>query len=374
MIDAVVSLERTDEKMNLAVEELLHREGIMRDAHLDYTCVITDDLGEPVATGSCFGNTLRCMAVDSRYRGTGLLNRIIRHLSEYELERGYTHLFIYTKSREAMFFSELGFYEIACVDKMVSFLENRKNGFACYIDRLRRESRKAESERCAEDDGADRKIGDGVCAMGGGSGREPDGAIVMNANPFTKGHQYLVEQAAVCGRLHLFVVSEDRSFFPFSVRKELIRLGTAHLPNIILHDTGAYLISQATFPSYFLKEETAVCEAHARLDVTVFSRIAKELGITARFVGQECDSMVTAVYNRIMHEQLAHAGIRVYEIPRRQIEGEVISASKIRQWIHEKTPMLARPFLPDTTWEFLCSGEGGKIMRAIEEAEEVVHY
>lgn len=360
MIDAVVSVERTDERMNRAVEELLHREGIMRDAHLDYTCVITDDLGEPVATGSCFGNTLRCMAVDSRYRGTGLLNRIIRHLSEYELERGYTHLFIYTKNREAMFFSELGFYEIACVDKMVSFLENRKNGFARYIDRLRRESSEAESKISrAEREG---------CA-------ENDGAIVMNANPFTKGHQYLVEQAAaVCDRLHLFVVSEDRSFFPFSVRKELIRLGTAHLSNVILHDTGPYLISQATFPSYFLKEETAVCEAHARLDVTVFSRIAKELGITTRFVGQERDSIVTAVYNRIMHEQLAHAGIRVREIPRMQIEGEVISASKIRQWIHEKTPMRARPFLPDTTWEFLCSGEGGKIMRAIEEAEEVVHY
>ena len=47
------------------------------------------------------------------------------------------------------------------------------------------------------------------------------GAAVMNCNPFTNGHRYLVETAASqCELLHLFVLSEDRSAFPAQVRYE----------------------------------------------------------------------------------------------------------------------------------------------------------
>ena len=73
-------------------------------------------------------------------------------------------------------------------------------------------------------------------------------ALVMNANPFTLGHQYLAETAAAaCGTLHLFVLSEDASLASFAVRKKLVKEGVAHIPNVVLHDSGPYIISSATF-------------------------------------------------------------------------------------------------------------------------------
>ena len=46
------------------------------------------------------------------------------------------------------------------------------------------------------------------------------------------------------------------------------------------------LVSNATFPSYFLKDEAAVIDGHARLDLAVFTKIAAALNITARYVGE----------------------------------------------------------------------------------------
>ena len=102
----------------------------------------------------------------------------------------------------------------------------------------------------------------------------PAGAVVMNANPFTLGHQYLIEKAAsACSLLHLFIVSEDASLVPFPVRFQLVKDGISHLSNVVLHKTGSYLISNATFPSYFLKdEESAIC-SHARLDAVSYTHL-----------------------------------------------------------------------------------------------------
>ena len=139
-------------------------------------------------------------------------------------------------------------------------------------------------------------------------------AVVMNANPFTRGHQYLVEKAAAaCDTLHLFIVSEDASLVPFAVRKKLVAEGVKHLPNVVLHDSGPYIISNATFPSYFLKDEAAVIDGHARLDLAVFTKIAKALNITARYVGEEPTSQVTGLYNQIMSQQLPKAGMDIVE-------------------------------------------------------------
>ncbi len=88
----------------------------------------------------------------------------------------------------------------------------------------------------------------------------------MNANPFTLGHRHLVEQAAAqCDALHLFVVREDASFFPFSARLEMVRAGVAHLPNVVVHEGSQYIISRATFPAYFLKETGKVQQAWSEI-------------------------------------------------------------------------------------------------------------
>lgn len=280
----------TDKTVLAQIDTLLGQEGIRRDGNLDYICAMFDEEYNVIGTGSCFGNTLRCFAVSSAHQGEGLLNQIITHLIEVQCARGNMHLFLYTKVKSSKFFGDLGFYEIARVEDTLVFMENRRDGFGAYLRDLEKTRTEGKSA-----------------------------ALVMNANPFTLGHQYLVEKAAAaCDTLHLFVVSEDASLVPFAVRRKLVEAGVAHLPNVVLHDSGPYIISNATFPSYFLKDEAAVIDGHARLDLAVFTKIAAALNITARYVGEEPTSQVTGLYNQIMCEQLPKAGIECVVVPRKK--------------------------------------------------------
>lgn len=130
----------SDKRTNRLVSELLIKEGIRRDGNLDYTCAMFDDDMNVIATGSCFGNTLRCMAVDSSHQGEGLMNEIVTHLMEVQFARGNMHLFLYTKCNSAKFFGDLGFYEIVRVDGQIVFMENRKTGFSGYLEKLKEET------------------------------------------------------------------------------------------------------------------------------------------------------------------------------------------------------------------------------------------
>lgn len=93
----------SDKRTQAQVDALLAQEGIRRDANLDYTCVMLDSDYQVIATGSCFGNTLRCMAVDHRHQGEGLMNEMLSHLEQVQYERGHLHLFLYTKTTSAKF-------------------------------------------------------------------------------------------------------------------------------------------------------------------------------------------------------------------------------------------------------------------------------
>ena len=342
-----VSQVRPTDKRGLAeVDALLARAGIRRDANLDYICAIYDDDYHAIATGSCFCNTLRCFAVSGEHQGEGLLNAIVTHLLDVQSERGNLHLFLYTKIASAAFFADLGFHEIARVAETLVFMENRRDGFGKYLRDLSAWKRPGRAA-----------------------------AVVMNANPFTLGHRYLVETAsAACDTLHLFVVSEDASLIPFAVRKRLIREGTADLPNVILHDSGPYLISSATFPSYFLRDETAVIEGHARLDVAIFTQIAAALEIKARYVGGEPDSKVTGLYNQIMRAELPKAGIDCVVIPRKTYGGAPVSASTVRKLIQDGDFDALRNLLPDTTYDYFTSAEAAPVMERIRKAGDVKHY
>ena len=336
-----------DDRRALAqVDALLEQEGIQRDGNLDYVAAMFDEDYRVIATGSCFGNTLRCFAVSREHQGEGLLNQIITHLIEFQQERGNYQLFLYTKINSAKFFGDLGFYEIARVDGTLVFMENRRGGFESYLKRLAKTRTEGKSA-----------------------------ALVMNANPFTIGHQYLCETASAgCDSLHLFVVSEDASLVPFAVRKQLIKAGTVHLPNVILHDSGPYIISSATFPSYFLKDETKVIEGHARLDLEIFKKIAAALNISARYVGEEPTSQVTGLYNQIMAEELPKAGIECRVIPRKEIGGQVISASTVRKALQDGDWETFRRLVPETTAAWFKSPEAAPVLKQIRQAQNVVHY
>ena len=346
MSDTLETIQPWDQSAWRQVDALLEQEGISRDANLDYTCGLFDENRHLAATGSVFGNTLRCFAVDKGRQGEGLMGQIVSHLMNNQAERGLFHLFVYTKTSSAKFFRDLGFYEIARVEGMLSFLENRSHGFRDYCAGLARFKREGTSA-----------------------------AIVMNANPFTLGHRHLVERAAAeSDAVHLFVLSEDASLVPFSVRWKLVTEGVADLPNVVCHKSGPYIISSATFPSYFLKDQAAVILGHARLDLTLFGSIAQALGITARYVGEEPVSQVTGLYNQVMSEELPKAGVQCVVVPRLEEGGAAVSASVVRKLIHDGCLEHIRPLVPESTWRYFTSPEAGPVIRAIRESGQVIHY
>ena len=327
----ITEIKENDKYAQQKMDALLEQEGILRDDNLDYSCGIFDDEYELLATGSCYKNTIRCTAVADAHRGEGLLNRILTHLMIIQAERGNSHTFVYTKPESAGFFSDLGFYEIVRTDRVV-FMENRKNGLLEWVR------------------GLDKGISEDPVPAEDEMELQPVSAIVMNANPFTKGHRYLVEKAAEESSIvHLFVLSEDADSLPFGVRSRLVREGTRDLANVVCHDSGDYIISSATFPGYFLKSEGETVRAQAEMDIKVFQLIAKELGITVRYAGDEPYSVTTGIYNDVMEKLLPEAGIEFRVLPRLRINGEPVSASMVRQAINEGDLERASELLPPSS-------------------------
>lgn len=182
------------------------------------------------------------------------------------------------------------------------------------------------------------------------------GAIVMNCNPFTLGHRYLIEHASKkCDKLYVFAVEEDLSFFPFADRIELIRKGVADLKNVTVLPSGNFIISRTTFPAYFEKEaitEDAVIDASS--DIEIFAKhIAPSLNISIRFAGEEPLDNVTRQYNAQMKTMLPRYGIDFEVIPRKEINGEVVSASRVRKLLKESNFDEIGKIVPDTTLEYL---------------------
>ena len=344
---SITTVYPSDRRMKEKVVSLLQKEGIRLDSNLDYTCAVVDDDYQVIATGSCFKNTLRCMAVSHEHQGEGLMNTVVSHLIETQYQRGNVHLYLYTKCNSAKFFADLGFFEIVRIEDELVFMENTKTGFQDYLNRIKKEYRDGSSVA----------------------------AIVMNANPFTLGHRYLVERAAQENDVvHLFAVSEDASLIPYSVRKRLIKDGAADLKNVYIHDSGPYIISNATFPSYFQRDEESVIRGHALLDLTIFTQIAAVLGITVRYVGEEPRSLVTGIYNEIMKKELPANGIRCVVVPRKEKDGEAISASTVRKAIQDNDMELLRELVPETTYRYFASEESAPIVSRIRAESNVVHY
>ena len=116
---------------------LLHQQNIRLDPHLEYTVGLYDG-PRLAATGSFFGNTLRCLAVGQDYQGLGLLNTVVSHLVSELAQRQIFHLFVYTKGKNLPFFRDLGFYEICRLEDALVFLEKRLGVLQRYLPRRER--------------------------------------------------------------------------------------------------------------------------------------------------------------------------------------------------------------------------------------------
>ncbi|MCR4650155.1 MAG: adenylyltransferase/cytidyltransferase family protein [Lachnospiraceae bacterium] len=185
-----------------------------------------------------------------------------------------------------------------------------------------------------------------------------NGAIVMNCNPFTYGHRYLIETAAAqVDRLYIFVVEEDRSFFRFEDRLEMVRRGTEDLNNVVIVPSGKFIISAYTFPEYFMKDYVKEKSFDVSMDVRTFCRyIAPPLNIRKRFAGEEPFDPVTGNYNENMARILPEYGMEFVEIPRLSLDGErVINATRVRELLKEKNTDELREYVPSGTLEVLMS-------------------
>jgi [citrate (pro-3S)-lyase] ligase len=181
------------------------------------------------------------------------------------------------------------------------------------------------------------------------------GAIVMNCNPFTLGHRYLIETVAkLVDELFIFVVQEDKSFFPYEDRLMLVRAGTTDLENVTVLPSGKFIISALTFTDYFGKSDIQDRVVDTSQDVAIFGKhIAPTLGITTRFVGEEPLDNITRQYNQSMKEILPEYGVDVTIIPRKEESGAPISASRVRALLKDRDFESIAKLVPITTLDYL---------------------
>ena len=317
--------------------------------HIDYipyetdkTIILETTSGEMVGTGSYKNNVLKCIAVDPKFQGSNAFSTIVSTLSE-ELLPIYKHVFVYTHPKNKEIFIGLGFKLIAEAPPYYSLYEF---GFSNIKDYKKYLSSKKKSGK---------KIA----------------AIVANCNPFTNGHLYLIEKASEENDVvYIFVVEAELSVFPFTVRWKLIKEGTAHLKNVVIIRSGDYLVSEVSFPRYFLKGENPdeITANQAKLDLTIFAdHVAPALGIKRRYVGTENYCMTTAIYNREMKKLLPEKGLEVVEVKRKAVhETDFISASAVRKAITDDQWELVKEKVPATTYDFLRSKEAEAIIRRIK--------
>lgn len=313
------------------LKQFLGKMELEYDEAIEYSVCILNEEYEIIGTGSVDYNVIKCVAIDPEYQGQGLSAMVLSNLIQYEFERSRTHIFIYTKPKNLAMFSDMGFHSILQTQKIL-FMENRSQGFAGFLQKIERETPKEALE-------ASRKIG----------------AVVANCNPFTYGHRYLLEKALEqCDYLHLFVLSDNRSIFPADMRFEMVKQGMQGLDRIILHKTSDYMISAATFPTYFFKDKMQGEKANCRLDLELFGeRIAKKLHITERFVGTEPNCAVTRSYNEEMKKILPLYGIQVHVIQRKTKDNDPISASEVRKSMEEKNYERVKALVPDAVYRYL---------------------
>lgn len=339
----IVILDRPSIRELEPVEKFLNKEDLLLDKGVEYTIAILDD-DKIIGTGSFEKNILKCIAVDDKYRGQGISNMIASELINEEYRRNTSKLFVFTKPKNEKLFNQLGFYKLVESEKAI-LLENDKHGIERYCNKLVEES-------------VD------ICNRN----YKQIAGIVMNCNPFTLGHKYLIEQASKENEIvHLFVVDEDESIFPTDIRYKLVAEGIKEFDNVILHKAVDYIISNSTFPTYFLKSVSEIVESQATLDAKIFAKyIAKSLKINKRYVGNEPFCEVTSIYNKTLKRILPEEDIELVEIERKEVDGEKISASRVRELLKEENFKEIKKIVPITTYDFLISDKAKEIINKLK--------
>lgn len=357
----IQTLNPTTPRQRQRIEAFLKRNGLRFD-DMHYYAAITDDDGEMIAGGGLKGNVIKCVAVDDAHKGEAIANTLISHLIAHANEEGHSNVMLFTKPKNRQLFESLSFRLLAEAPEAV-LMETGIGGINNTVEQL--EKIKEEGEVCKENNQECKKEEKTNLNITTPQYLNPStpqplitttplrGVVVMNCNPFTLGHRYLIEQAAKqVERLFVMVVREDCSLFSYAERKAMVEQGVAHLKNVTVIDGSEYAISQATFPTYFLKRLDDAADTQMLLDLDLFRRhIAPALGATVRFVGTEPTDRLTRRYNQLMHEVLAD----VREIVRLEKEGNAVSASRVRKAMEQGDMSTIRQLVPPTTLPYIIA-------------------
>jgi [citrate (pro-3S)-lyase] ligase len=297
---------------------LLQSCGLRDEGDADIVALMTED-DRLIACGALAGHTVKQLAVAADAEGQGVMAAVLSALISEAYARGTHRLFLCTKPDNLQMFRSMGFYMVIETKDAV-LLENRKGGLDSFLESIPKY--------------------DGVC-----------GAVVCNCDPFTLGHRHLIEHAAShCDELYVFAVSEKGSMFSPQERLDMIRAGTGDIKNCHVFESDLYLISRATFPAYFIRDESRADLVKSDLDIELFCRrIAPALNISKRFAGEEPFSPVTRAYNERMKELLPAHGISFEEIPRLN----EISAGRVRSLITSGELDKIREMVPESTYEVI---------------------
>lgn len=303
---------------------LLNENFIYNSADVDVSYVIRNN-NKIIATVSVKDNIIKYFCIDDNYRGEGLSKILFNAAYDYLFEKNISKFFIFTKPENEKIFKDLAMKEVIRTDKVL-LLENAGNTIDDWLNMVKKET--------------DSNI---------------HGCIVMNANPITKGHEYLVKEALKkIDKLIVFVLEEDKSFFSFKDRFHMVKSVLSKYKNVKVIKGGPYIISNATFPTYFLKKNDDFLEIYEELDAKIFcEKIAPELNIKMRFFGSEEEDMVTNMYNKIVKKVFEKYKVEAIFIDRLKINAKIVSASKVREMIKKGKLKEAEDYISIETYNYL---------------------
>lgn len=341
----LIQLNPSIPRQRRRIEQFLDDNGLRLDDVDYYAALVDETTDEIVAGGGLKEGVIKCVAVADGHKGEAVANQIVSHLIAQANADGHQCVKLFTKPQNRQMFESMSFRLLAEAPKAI-LMETGIGGIKRYSEELKSEKGKVKSEKS-----------NGKLHHLNPSPQQPimpqSGIIIMNCNPFTLGHRYLIEQAAQqVDTLYILVVREDCSMFGYDERKAMIVRGVAHINNVLVCDGSEYSISATTFPTYFLKSLSDASDTQMTLDIDLYRRhIAPALGATVRFVGTEPDDPLTRRYNELMKSMLPD----VREVARLQQGGVAVSASRVRKAIVENHLALAARLVPPTTVPYIVA-------------------
>lgn len=336
------------------IEQFLGDNGLRLDDVDYYAALVDESTDEIVAGGGLKGGVIKCVAVAEGHKGEAVANQIVSHLIAQANAEGHQCVKLFTKPQNQKMFESMSFRLLAEAPKAI-LMETGIGGIRKYSEELESEKGKVKSEKS---NGKLHHLNPSTPHPI----MPPSGIIIMNCNPFTLGHRYLIEQAAQqVQTLYILVVREDCSMFSYDERKAMIERGVAHINNVVVCDGSEYSISATTFPTYFLKSLSDASDTQMTLDIDLYRRhIAPALGATVRFVGTEPDDPLTRRYNELMKSMLPD----VREVARLQQGGVAVSASRVRKAIVENHLAQAARLVPPTTIPYIAAHLATRALKA----------